>query len=705
MRKIRYLDIECYKDYFLAKFYNRTQNAWREFECYDGHNFDWQGAYAAILNCELRTFNGTIYDIPMLTVAIWKAKQKIQGLELCRLLKTCSDFIIQENNRPWHVESQFGVQIFKPPLLDHVDLIEVAFGKGGLKLYGGRLHSRKLQELPIDPNHSIYPEQRRLMAEYCGNDLMTTADLGDHLKPQLELRALVSAGYGIDVRSKSDAQIAEAILKHEVQKAFNDEAIIKGTERRILERPATNIGHSFKYKPPKWMGFRTEPLQKLLEEIRSTDFVINPKGKPENPALKRTITIGQGIYRLGIGGLHSSETCQAVIADEKHLVEDIDVVSYYPSIVLKCGLAPRHMGEHFSKVYGEIFDRRVKAKKAGQKTEADTFKIVLNGSFGKFGNIWSVLYSPDLLIQVTVTGQLALLMLIEALHSIGIEVKSANTDGILVRCPRDRADILKNTIRWWESVTQFEMEETPYRALYARDVNNYIAIKDDEKRGTKGKGAFAEISIAKNPKNAIVIDAVTAYLKDRVPVHETVLRCSDIRKFVTVRTVRGGAMRITKWAYDDSLTPGQKRNVLIEAGWTRTGKDEMEGPVSSWAEDIRMTTEAAYIAHVGEPEYEYVGKVVRFYKGYHCTDDLRYLSKTKAGGHNKVPESDGAVPLMELPDEFPEDVDHGFYIDEAIKILKGIGAISAEAEYKLFEVEDEDEDAQLEQWFGIGANS
>ncbi|KKS65278.1 MAG: hypothetical protein UV34_C0020G0001, partial [Parcubacteria group bacterium GW2011_GWB1_42_6] len=42
------------------------------------------------------------------------------------------------------------------------------------------------------------------------------------------------------------------------------------------------------------------------------------------------------------------------------------------------------------------------------------------------------------MIQVTITGQLALLMLIERLELCGVPVISANTDGLVVECPRDR---------------------------------------------------------------------------------------------------------------------------------------------------------------------------------------------------------------------------------------------------------------------------
>ena len=43
---------------------------------------------------------------------------------------------------------------------------------------------------------------------------------------------------------------------------------------------------------------------------------------------------------------------------------------------------------------------------------------------------------------------------------------------------------------------------------------------------------------------------------------------------------------------------------------------------------------------------------------------------------NKVPKSDGAVPLMVYPEEFPDNVDFDWYIEEANKILGHIGAVS-----------------------------
>jgi hypothetical protein len=72
-------------------------------------------------------------------------------------------------------------------------------------------------------------------------------------------------------------------------------------------------------------------------------------------------------------------------------------------------------------------------------------------------------------------------------------------------------------------------------------------------------------------------------------------------------------------------------------------------------------------AHIGG---EYLGKVCRWYRSRESRLCIEYV---KNG--NKVPLSDNAAPLMELPDEFPADVDHAYYIAEAHDMLREIGAL------------------------------
>jgi hypothetical protein len=329
----------------------------------------------------------------------------------------------------------------------------------------------------------------------------------------------------------------------------------------------------------------------------------------------RSIQIGAGIYRLGIGGLHSSETNQAVEADTDHVLVDRDVASYYPAIILRLGLAPQQMGQEFLRVYQSIVDRRLAAKAAGDKVTADVLKIVVNGSFGKLGSKYSRLYSPDLLVQVTLTGQLALLMLIEALEAEGIAVVSANTDGIVIRCHKVDTAAMAAIVADWEARTGFSTEEMGYRALYSRDVNNYIAIKPDG--SVKLKGAYATGGLSKNPTTTICTEAAVRWLRDGSSVEDTIRGCTDVRKFLTLRTVKGGAV---------------------------------------------------------DQHGAYLGKAVRWYYAREVTGALRY----QINGYT-VSRSEGARPLMDLPEALPGDIDHNWYITETLQILQdvnGFGGIA-----------------------------
>lgn len=650
------LDIECYPNYFLVMFKGVKSGVVRFFE----RTFDRALPDTALRNIlstyRIITFNGNGYDMPMLMLAMTGAT--------CQQLKEASDWLIVGNNPGWKFYDQYALN--RPDWVDHIDLSEVAFGQGSLKLYGGRLHSRKLQDLPLDPDTVVTEKQMDDLRIYCENDHDTTIDLYNHLRPQIELRERMSVEYGQDLRSKSDAQIAEAVITRMVTKALG----------YMPQRPGVNCGTSFTYKAPAFIKYRTPHLQGLLDELRTARFVISDTGSPLlPPALDgRVITIGSGRYRMGIGGLHSSEEKSAHFTDDENVLIDRDVTSYYPAIILNCGLYPDQFGESFLRIYKELVARRIAAKKHGDDVVASSLKIVINSGFGLFGSQYSRLYSPNLMIQVTVTGQLSLLMLIESLELHGIPVVSANTDGIVIKAPRSKLDALGHCIREWESATGFATEETRYKALYSRDVNNYVAVK--AKGGTKGKGLFADVSIAKNPQNTICVRAVKALLDKGVPLAQTILSSRDIREFVTVRTVRGGAVKITRTNYDDRLTPGKKRDVLFANGWYQiTPWPLTQAKFDLIPDGCGYDIETAYRMHCGEDEFQYVGKVIRYYYAVGETGALHYMAKNKSGNRNKVPSSDGAKPLMELPDEFPSDVDYGRYIEEATQMLRDLGAL------------------------------
>lgn len=592
-------DVESYVNYFEVGFKCDETNKVIYFEDSPEAEIDTMLLGFILERFRLVGFNSRKYDIIVLMIAR-------QGVK-APFLKEISNEIIQGGMQQYESEMRWGV---KTGHLNHIDLIEVAPIQASLKAYSGRLHCHTMQDLPFPEYAELTRDQSIIVRDYNINDLDNTQGLWRHLKPQIELREALGAEYNLDLRSKSDAQIAEAVIKSELEKI--------GVDTR---KPEKASGQTFYYQVPDFIKFRTPMLQNVLATVASTLFEVGESGKANCPdAIKSLkIAINQSTYQMGNGGLHSSEKSMAHVATPDTLLIDRDVASYYPQIVLNQGLYPEHLGPAFLEVYRSIVLRRLKAKREGNKVVSEALKITINGAFGKLGSQYSRLYSSDLMSQVTVTGQLCLLMLIEAVELIGIPVVSANTDGIVIKCPANRYHDLETVVIAWEEQTGFTTEETQYRGLFCRDVNNYIAVKKDNEGNCKTKGVYSEKGsalnsvLSKNPENLICSDAVQAFLARGVPISETILASRDIRRFVSVRTVKGGAMK---------------------AG-------------------------------------VYLGKAIRWYYAKGETGEINYVLTG-----NKVPKSECAKPLMILPNEFPADLDFDRYIAEATEMLYEIGYYS-----------------------------
>lgn len=651
MRQPLIFDTECSPDYWMVGFIHPTTLKVRQYELFEGHPLDTTQIIAILREFTMVGFNSLDYDTPMTVYALLAmndvAKGKLTIRDALTNLKQLSDHIIVSGSRSWQTEQAYGFKI--PEFIDQIDLKEPVPGvQISLKLYGARLHSKRIQDLPYGPHEPVFghaEDRRANILAYNVNDLHTTLDLwNEATKPSdniIETRVRFGAEFGLDVRSKSDAQMAEAAIKTRVAK-------LKGEKLYPSEvRPGT----TYRYQAPDFLRFSTPVMKAALATVLSATFMVAPAGNIEMPEVIKTLNVqmGQSSYTMGIGGLHSTEKRRAIFANERVLLRDFDVTSYYPALILKCGLFPPNMGDLFQRVYRDFFERRVAAKKAGHASTAQTLKIVLNGTFGKLGSKYSVLYAPNLLIQVTLTGQLALLMLIERMEIAGISCVSANTDGVVLACPVELEARMYEIAKQWEHDTGLGLEDTAYTALLSRDVNTYLAVKPGGK--VKAKGDLAGSDAQHNPSFEITKKAVYEFVSKGTPVAETIMKCRDVRQFVAVQRVNGGAQMPTSAGWIDHWQQQGEHWVMEHRGKTHKVKRKSRpGPVL-------VTAEA-----------EYLGKVVRWLRS---TKSRQHIERVKGGA--KVPDSDNARPLMVLPDEFPDDIDYLYYIEKANSMLKDIG--------------------------------
>lgn len=656
-RPVAFYDTECFPNYWLLKFRPRGGQAYG-FRLRAGQAFDVVtagrirllfDAYCAV------SFNGNYYDVPMITAALsgYTAEQ----------LKWLNDRIIVEKVKPW----ELGLPEWKPS--DHIDVMEVAPGAGSQKQYAGRIHCKTMRDLPYDPGHYVTEAEIVEVDTYCENDLAVLEALFDALAPQIRQREHVGKKYGLDLRSKSDAQMAEAVLKRRCEQA---------TGRRIF-KPEIDWNLKFRYKVPAFISYATPQLQRALELVQQSIFQLGANGTVDMPPQLDglEIVIGQSTYKMGIGGLHSQEKKLVAVSSATHQIRMPDVASYYPNLMLNSGEFPPALGPEFLNEFKEIKDGRLLAKALAKKLKKEGFegtveyedattedgggKIMINGTFGKTGSPYSVLFAPTMLIQTTVTGQLSLLMLIEWHELYGVPVISANTDGIVINCPRDKLHISEALIAEWEKRTGLEMETDDYLAIYARDVNNYFAIKnpDDVKRkGEYGKGGLVE---KKNPDVEICADAVAEFLAKGVPVEYTIAACRDITKFVTIQKVNGGGVKMWGEGPRKGARVMDMVGTLQACGWVKEGR--------KWRKGDSVTDAAtAYQSCFAPQTPEYLGKVVRWYYSTRAPGPIVYASNG-----NTVSLSYGARPCMTLPDEFPDDIDYAWYMGKADAMLKDVG--------------------------------
>lgn len=598
------MDIECYPNYFLIAFrdVNNKQRT-KHFEMRsDSDTLNISDIRKWLRNATVITFNGNHYDMPMVMYALTGAN--------CSELKEASDSIIEGGLKSW--EFMKAYELDYPTYLDHIDIIEIPAGKLSLKAYSARIGCQKLQDLPIDPHKMLTDDEKTAIALYCNNDTANTLRLFEVVKDKVDLRIKISQNYGIDLRSKSDAQVGEAIFKYVIEKE---------RKQRIYRPDFHKVKRRFKYDIPDFIHFTNQTLLDLYDTIQNVVFEVQLTGHVKMPeALADVkINIGQTTYTIGIGGLHSNESSQAVVAADDEFICDADVTSYYPSIIINGGYYPDNCGMSFLRNYKKFRDDRAAWKHIPEKKViCDTYKIALNGSFGKLSSMYSFLYSPKMLIQVTMTGQLSLLMLIERLENVGVSVVSANTDGIVIYGKKSDFWKVEREIGLWEVDTCYAMEFTRYKAIYSQSVNSYLALK--ENGSWKRKGDYAERGLTQSGNGQVCIEAVMAYLKDGTSLRHTIENCKDFLKFTDFQQVRSGA-------YKDG---------------------------------------------------EYLGKVTRW---YYSTSTKTPITNKKG---NTVPLTVGAMPVMDLPDETPSDIDYDWYVRNAHEMLKRLGVHGVEREPKAF---------------------
>jgi len=511
-------DIECLKNFFSATFVNvDDQQEMHVFYC--GFSYDNLTEMKSFLKQEMTLigYNNHSYDDPMLRFII-----KYKGENLLEELYNLSGRLVNDMYRQDNelLELRYPKGNMYP--WRSIDLMRIlAFDKLGISLKQTAINLKwdKIQDMPVEHGDKIKEEQAKGVLGYNSNDTLITNKLYYTILPLIEMRRELSKVYHVDLTSASDSRMANLILEN----IYANEMKMDIRTIRDMRTPRDRVllGNCI----AKFIKFQTPQLQELYQRISST-IVHNYNGYKYS----EKVYFANCTFNLGIGGLHTEDESGKFASDETYLIQDMDVASYYPNLVINNKFYPKHLGEDFITVLKKITAERMEAKRSGNKVKADGLKITINSIFGKMGSNTFWLEDEKQMLSTTVSGQLGLLMLVEDLFLNGIEVISANTDGVVCKIKRDMLDVYYEVAHRWEQAANLELEYTPYKLYVRRDVNSYITEKEDG--STKEKGAFLkEVDLKKAYHMPIVAKCLHNYFINNIPVRKTLEDCHDIMEF------------------------------------------------------------------------------------------------------------------------------------------------------------------------------
>ena len=211
-------------------------------------------------------------------------------------------------------------------------------------------------------------------------------------------------------------------------------------------------------------------------------------------------------------------------------------------------IAPAHLNEGvFCKLISWLKETRVTAKHSKEEfidgipkdVLAQVLKIVINSIYGKLGFTKGDLCDRLAVLKVTINGQLLLLKLCEELETNGIEVMSANTDGIVVKVYKHKKSTYDNIIKEWMEETKLGLDSEEYKCYINRDINNYVIEELNGKISYKGAlhPTMYANDLQKGYDMPIVAQAVVNFFLYNKPILETLYEATNILDFCKTQNV------------------------------------------------------------------------------------------------------------------------------------------------------------------------
>ena len=524
-------DVEVFPNFFSVTVKNTESGNYKQYEIGERRNDLPDIAklflHKGIVFCG---YNVIHYDNPIISYLLLNYKKLVLKpvWEVTAEIKAFSDKIItSETSASW---SQYKYA----NLFLTLDLLTMKWSqklRPSLKALQVTMEYQNVEEYSGNFEKSLPKSEIENVLSYNKNDVDSTEELLNRSKKDIELRLAIEDEYHISALNKDGVNLGMEIIKTRYLQATNKQWF----QIKDLRSPCTNLCFADIIFP--FISFKTPTLQNLLKELK--ELCVNPNDN----SFEKHFILGGVEHTFAMGGVHSVNEPERFEPDDDEELEDVDVDSMYPSIIVSQGLYPQHLGPEFTQVYAGILYERLEAKRNGNKLKNETLKLSVNGLSGNLQSEYSWCYDPKMALTIRINGQLMLLMLAEGLSELGCRIIQSNTDGVFVLMKKPIRDKAHAWCDEWCKITGLTLAADHFERFYQYAINDYIGVKEGWSKShdpklIKTKGMFIqEPQLGKGLAPLIIPEALNKYFVEGISPEETIYGCKDIKKFCTFQKV------------------------------------------------------------------------------------------------------------------------------------------------------------------------
>lgn len=400
---------------------------------------------------------------------------------------------------------QFSSVFREYPLITY-DLLQLNTSLKQLEAMQG--HNVYESEVDFRLNRKLTKKELEETISYCRNDVQETINLFTQLKGDfdVQLELINEFKLPISYMGKTQSQLVA----------------------EIMQAQRVDCKDEFDLNFPKYLD-KIVKYKEVVDWYRQfkTTKEFTDEEKKEIYSKKLSVEVAGVKHDFAWGGLHGA---RPKYYGEGYYLH-IDVSQYYPSLTVGHNYFSRATSEDGKKRYDMMRRESIRLKKFPElKTKRAGYKLCNNKAYGCMKDKYNALYDPLMANNICVTGQLALLLLIEMLEAHCTLIQS-NTDGLIVKLySLDDYELIDDICWEWEKMTNVKLAFDPIiTKIYQKDVNNYLFINEDGE--IEAKGAYVKNLSPLDNDLPIVNKAMREYMINGTPVEETINNSSDLIDF------------------------------------------------------------------------------------------------------------------------------------------------------------------------------